>query len=200
MNRSRKLLFASAIFGAAIFGSTDVNAAEVNVGATMSASATVTVTKNADIDFGGLDFDATHVGTVELGPDGNVALGGGSAGLALSGSPNAAEIAVTSVLGTIEITCETTGVIGDGAVDLNITPVVWDVSSAATYATAANTCGGLGVGAVAIDTSVTNNPTAYIGGLLTIGNNVLNGATGGATPFNTTTGGGDPITFRFVYQ
>ena len=198
MIRSRKLLLAAALLGTATLGLAPAHATDIDVDATMTASAAVTVVKNADLDFAGIDFVAAHSGTVELGPDGNAALGGGSVNLTLTGTPTAAELAVTSAAGIIDITCDATGVIGDGTTDLTMTTVVWD-TSATTYAGASNTCAGLGAGTVSIDTGVTNNPTLFIGAELTIGANVLTGSSG-AVPFDTSTGGGDPITFRLVFQ
>lgn len=198
MKRSSRLLAAASLAGLIAFGTSNVYATDMDVDATMTASAAVTLTKQSDLDFGGIDFVAVHNGTVELGPDGNAALGGGPAGLTLTGTPAAAQIDVTSSAGIIDVTCETTGVIGDGTTNLTMTTIKWD-TSAATYAAATNTCAGLGAGAVSIDTGTTNNPSLYIGAELTIGANVLNGSSG-STPFNTSTGGGNPVTFRFVFQ
>lgn len=200
MNRSQKLLLLASLSCALGFGvSQSVNATDIDVDATMTASVAVTVVKNSDIDFGGIDFVPVHNGTVELGPDGNAATGGGSNGLTLTGTPTAGELAVTGNGSVLEITCDATGVIGDGSTDLNITTVVWDTSNAAAYGAAANTCAGLGLGVQTIDTGVTANPVIYVGAELTIGANAL-ATSSGSTPFDTSTGGGDPITFRFVYQ
>ena len=198
MNRSRKLLLAAAMAGTAMFAANPAQSTDVDVDATMTASAAVSVVKNADLDFGGIDFVAAHSGTVELGPDGNAALGGGATNLTLTGTAAAGELAITSGAGTIEVTCDATGVIGDGSTDLTMTTIVWDTTAAA-YGAASNTCGGLGVGAVALDTGASPNPTIFIGAELTIGANDLNGSSGG-TPFDTSTGGGDPVTFRMVFQ
>ncbi len=199
MKRSRKLLLTATICGAVGFGVMDAKATDVDVDATLTASAAVAIAKSADIDFGGVDFVGGHSGTLELGPDGNIALGGGSLNLTLTGTPTAAQLDVTSAVGTIEITCDATAIIDDAAsTALTLTTVKWD-PTAATYGAAANTCGGVGVGAVAIDTAVSNNPSLYIGAELTINNNDLNGSSGG-TPFDTSTGTGDPITFRVVFQ
>jgi len=200
MNRSRKLLFAAAIFGTAIFGSTQANATDIDVSATMTASAAVTVANNANIDFGGIDFVAgANSGTLELGPDGNAAAGGGSVNLTPTGTATAGLLNVTSNAGTIEVSCDATAIISDGTRALNITAVVWDQSAAAAYGAATNTCAGLGAGAVAINTAVTNDPAINIGAELTIGANALDGS-GGGTPYDTATGTGDPISFRLVFQ
>ena len=199
MNGSRKLLLAAAIFGAAIFGSTGADATDIDLAATLTASAAVTVANNSDLDFAGVDFTAgAHSGTLELGPDGNVAAGGGSVNLTPTGTGAAGELAITSAAGVIDITCDQTAIIDDGTTALNITAVVWDTATAA-YGAASNTCSGLGNAAVSIDTGGTNNPTLYVGAEVTIGANVLD-ATSGSTALDTATGTGNPITFRLVYQ
>ena len=198
MKKSQKLVLLATIACFTGFGFNVAQATDIDVTATMTASAAVTVANSSNIDFGGIDFTGAHSGTLELGPDGNVALGGGSANLTLTGASTAGQLDVTSSAGTIEVTCDATAVIGDGTQDLNITTIVWD-TSAATYGAASNTCGGLGVGAVAIDTGASNDPSLFVGAELTIGANEL-AASSGSTPFDTSTGGGDPITFRLVFQ
>lgn len=198
MNRSRRLLLAAAIFGAATFGSTHVNATDVDIDATLTVSAAVSVVKDADLDFGAIDFVAVHNGDLQVGPDGNAALTNVPAGLTLTGTPVAGQMTITSGAGIIDVTCDAAAVIGDGSTDLAITEVKWDVS-AATYGAAANTCGGLGLGVISLDTGATANPIIYIGAQLVIGANALVGSSG-STPFDTSTGGGDPITFRMVFQ
>ncbi len=198
MRMSQKFALLATIACFTGFGFYSAEATDIDLSATMTASAAVTVANASNIDFGGIDFTAAHSGTVELGPDGNAALGGGSTNLALTGTPAAGQLDVTSSSGTIEVTCDAAAVIGDGTQDLAVTTIVWD-TSAATYAGATNTCGGLGVGAVAIDTGVSNDPSIFVGAELTVGGNEL-AASSGSTPFDTATGGGDPITFRFVFQ
>ena len=197
INRQKFALLAT-ITCIAGFGLNSAEATDIDVTATMTASAAVTVANSANLDFGGIDFVTAHSGTVELGPDGNAALAGGAANLTLTGVPAAGQLDVTSSAGTIEVSCDATAVIGDGSTDLTITEIKWDVT-AVNYATAANTCAGLGTSAVAIDTGVSNDPSILVGAELTIGSNALNGSSG-STPFDTSTGGGDPVTFRFVYQ
>lgn len=198
MNRSHKLLLLASLSCAIGFGFNSANATDIDVTATMTASAAVTVANNANLDFGGIDFITAHSGTVELGPDGNAVLGGASANLTLTGATTAGELAVTSVSGTLEVSCDATAVIGDGSTNLTITEVKWD-TTATDYGSATNTCAGLGTTPVAIDTAVVTSPTIYVGAELTITSNQLNGSSG-STPFDTSTGGGNPVTFRFVYQ
>ena len=200
MKGSSRLLLGTAICGIVGLSVINANATDIDVTATMTASAVVNVVNTSNIDFGGIDFAAGHIGTVELGPDSNAALGGGSVNLTLTGTPTAGQLDVTEAAGIIDITCDATAIIDDGAAGpLNLTTVVWDVSNAATYAGAANTCAGLGAGTVSINVGVTPNPSLFVGAELTIPNNALNGSSG-STPFDTATGTGDPITFRIVFQ
>lgn len=194
MTRSRRLLLAATVCGAMVFGGMQAMATDVDIDATLTATAAVTVNKVSDLDFGTIDFTASHIGNIQLGPDGNRALSGAT-NLTLSGSGAAAQIDVTSSSGTIDITCDATGIIDDGTQALSISTVVWD-TSAATFGAAANTCAGLGTGAVSVATA---NPSIYIGAQLDIGTDELL-ASSGSTPFNTSTGTGNPVTFRFVYQ
>ncbi|MGH1457077.1 MAG: hypothetical protein ACRBDI_09870 [Alphaproteobacteria bacterium] len=199
MVKSQKILLLATIASFAGFGFNSVNATDIDVDATMTASAAVSVAKSADLDFGGIDFVAVHSGVVQLGPDGNAALVG-PVGLTLTGTPAAGQLDVTSSAGTILVSCDATAIIDDGATPLSVTEVVWDETATDyTTAAAANTCGGVGVGAGSIDTGVSNNPSIFIGAELTIGSNVLNGSSG-ATPFDTSTGTGNPVTFRLVFQ
>ncbi len=197
MKRSSKLLMATTVSGAVLLGAITAQATDIDVDATMTASAAVSVTKNADLDFGGIDFTAGHIGVVQVGPDGNAALSGDT-NLTLTGSTAAGDLSIASTSGIIDITCDATAIIDDGTTPLSISEVKWDVSTA-TYGAAANTCAGLGTSAVSIDTSSSNNPTILVGAELTIGTDDLL-TSSGSTAFDTSTGTGDPVTFRMVFQ
>jgi len=202
MFRSSKLLLAAAVCGAIGFGAMQANATDVTIPATMTASGAVVIAGQTGLDFASLDFAAVHSGVFELGPDGNVGFSTGPVGLTPTGTPVAGQIQITDTTNTLDITCEATGVISDGVRDVNITEVKWDAAAVApTYAAAANTCGGLGVGVISIDTSIlaNNNPVLNIGAQLTMAANILNGSSG-STAFDTATGNGDPIVFRIVVQ
>ena len=196
MNRSSKLLMATAICGVIGFSAVKSNATDIDVDATMTASAAVSVTKSADLDFGGIDFVTGHAGDVVVGPDGAAALSGAT-NLTLTGSTTAGQLDILSTLGTIDISCDATAIIDDGSTPLSISEIKWDIT-AATYAGATNTCAGLGTSA-SVDTGANNNPSIYIGATLTVASNELNGSSG-STPFDTSTGTGDPVTFRMVFQ
>ena len=164
---SRKLLLTSALCATVGFYSFNASATDVDVDATLTASAAVTLVKDSDMDFAGIDYAAGHTGTMELEPDSTVSFSVGPTNMTASGTPAAGQISITSAANTIDVTCDATGVISDGTRDVNITEVKWDVS-ATTYALAANTCGGLGVGAVSLDTGASPNPVLYIGSQLDI--------------------------------
>lgn len=201
MKRSSKLLVAGFVLTFAGLGIYDAYATDIDVEASVSASVAVTATKNADMNFGALDFGAAQIGLLELGPNGVVGFNAAPPvnNITASGTPTAGEIAITSAAGNIDVTCETGGILSDGTRTLTLQAVKWGVSAAATYTAAANTCAGLGTGPVTLNTTATPNPTIYIGAQLDV---PLNGLTGssGSTPYNTSTGAGDPVTFRIVYQ
>lgn len=203
MVKSKNFLLVAALCGAVGFGAMSVkhaNATDVDIDATLTASAAVTIASSVNIDFASLDFAGTHSGVMELGPDGNIGFSTGPVGLTPVGTPVAGNIQVTDTTNTLDITCDATAIISDATTDLTITEVKWDTAAVLpTYAAATNTCGGLGTGPILIDTSVgaNNNPLITIGAQLTIGSDVLNGSSG-STPFDTSTGNGDPITFRIV--
>jgi len=171
MVRTSRLLLSAAVCGIIGFGAIQAQAEDVDIEATLSASPALTIGTVTDMDFASLDFAATHSGTITYGPDGVAALT--ATGLTSSGSPVAGEIPITESLATLDITCDATATISDGSVDLTIDQVVWDLA-ANDYATAAaaNTCAGLGGTPVAVDTTVNNDPTIYVGARLVVGSDV----------------------------
>lgn len=197
MKRSSKLLLAASAFGVLGLSVANVNATDVDITATLTASAAVTVANNSNFDFGVFDYASGHIGVYELGPDGNGAFTS-QTNLTATGTNTAGELAITSLTGTIDITCDATAIISDGTRALTITEVKWD-TTAATYGAATNTCAGIGSGSVTIDTAVSNSPTISVGAQLTVGNDALLSSSG-SVAYDTATGTGDPITFRIVYQ
>lgn len=200
MKRSSKLLVAGLTLSAVSFGIYDVYATDIDIEGTVSVSAAVTAAKASDLDFGALDFGAAQIGLLNVGPNSVGAFAAAPVvnNITASGNPTAGEISVTSAAGIIDVTCDTGGVVDDGTRQLNIQGVKWDTTTA-TYTAAAHTCAGLGTSPVSINTTTSPNPVLYIGAQLNIPLNALNGS-GGSTPYNTTTGLGDPVTFRIVYQ
>ena len=197
MKRSSKLLLAASVFGVLGLGVASVNATDIDLTATLTASAAVTVANNSNFDFGVFDYSAGHIGVYELGPDGNGTFTS-QTNLTATGTNTAGQLAVTSLSGTIDITCDATAIISDGTRALTLTEVKWDVT-AATYGAASNTCAGIGTSSVTIDTATTASPTLFVGAQLTIASNALNSSSG-SVAYDTGTGSGSPITFRIVYQ
>lgn len=201
MNKSRKLLLLTALSGALGLGlyANSSHATDIDVDASLVAGVAVSLTKNADMDFGGVDFvTGAHNGNLELGTDDAVVLSGGPTGLTLTGTPASGSVTINSATGTVDVSCEATGAVGDGTRTMPLSSIKWD-TAATTFALATNTCGGLGVGAVAVNTTATPNPILLIGAQLDVAANALDGSVGG-TPYDTSTGGGDPVTFRVVFQ
>lgn len=201
MMKSRKLLLSTAVLALAGITAFAVpsKAADVDVDASFVASVAITINKTTDMDFGAVDYVATsNVGAVVLAPSGARTLSGAT-DITLSGSGAAGEIDVSSTSGTIDVTCDATGIVDDGTRQLTISEVKFNFS-ATTYADVTNTtCAGLAGGAGSIDTGANNDPTIFIGGTLTIGAGDLDSSVGG-TPYSTTNPAGDPVSFRVVYQ
>ncbi len=198
MMKIKKLLLGAAVCGVVGFFTIPANAIDVEIDATLAISSAFTVASTTNIDFASIDFAASHSGVIQYGPDGNSAVISG-AGLTPSGSPVAGQISITESAATLDISCDASAMISDGAMEVDISEIVWDTAAVApTYAGAANTCSGLGAGVVSIDTSIVanNNPVLNIGAELSFDADEL---TGSAT-LDTSTGNGDPITFRIVVQ
>ena len=200
INKSRKLLLLTALAGAVSLGfhANQSNATDVDVDASLIAGVAVSLTKNADMDFGGVDFvTGAHNGDLQLGTDDAVLLAGGAAGLTLNGAPASGSVTVNSATGTVDVSCDATATVEDGTRTLPISAVAWDTTAVA-FTLASNTCAGLGAGAVAVNTTATPNPVILIGAQIDIAANALDGSVGG-TPYDTTTSA-DPVTFRVVFQ
>ena len=176
-----------------------VKATDIDLSATVVAAVAITLTPVTNLDFGAIDFTTgAHNGDVELGSDGSIALAGGAAGLVLSGTPSAGQFTIGSTANDVDISCDATAVVGDGTRNLTLSVIKYD-TTAGTFAGTTNTCTGLGNVISTIDTGATPNPNIFVAANLNIPANALDGSLGG-TPYDTATGGGDPVTFRVVFQ
>lgn len=199
MINTSRLLLSAAVCGIIGFGAIQANAADVDVGGTLSTSPSLNIAPPVDFDFASVDFAAIHSGAVTYGPDG-VADDSGATGINASGTPVPGQISITEGTETLDVSCDLTATLTDaGGVEITVSEIVWDIAAVApNYAAAANTCGGLGAGVVSIDTTVDTNPVINIGAELTFDSNEL--VPSGSSTYDTSTGTGDPITFRIVVQ
>lgn len=173
-------------------------AATEDVDATLNTRQALSLTKNNDMDFGDVDYEATHTGTIRLGTDGNVALNAATGLTIPTGSTgNAADIDVSGDnASTIEISCETGGTLADSSsntLTLQATEVAIDTGVAFGSGSA---CAGVGTTSTTVDLSANNNPTILIGGEVDLSSNAI--AT--TDTYTSTNAGGDPVTVSVTYQ
>lgn len=162
------------------------------------ASAQVSISSLADMDFGAVDFATVYSGSVRLATNGDVTVTG--SGLVLSSGGNAGHLRVdTPLTGIIDIRCATSGtLVSPSATSLTISNVEIAVNSGQAYSDGEE-CFGSGLGdavAESIDLDSLPTPNIYIGGEI-----VIPGAI--TLPPNrtySTSGSGTPITLSIVVQ
>lgn len=168
-------------------------AAQQNIGATLDARPALSISDSEDMNFGIVEFAATHSGDIRLGTNGTVTLNNG-VGLVAYGTTQAGSITISSNGTTgMEVSCETSGTISDG-VGNNLALSSIQVSAAVGGAAfgAATACAGIGTTPLGLANTVT---TVYIGGAIAgLNNNLVD------TTYNTSNVGGDPVTVQVVYQ
>lgn len=173
---------------------TAVQAADQDVDASITTRAAISLTKNFDMVFGSVDYDAVHSGTIRLATNGAVDLVG-AAGLTMGGTPNAGDVSISGDgASNVEVSCETGGTLTDGGANtltLSATEIVMDVGVGPALGTA---CAGLGVGPIVHTLDGTDK--VLIGGSLDTTADAIDTSTG----YSTGNVGGDPVTVRVVYQ
>ncbi len=196
MFNSKKLLLTAVVGGLVGMTAISAQATDIDVDATLNTREAVSLTKNTDMDFGTIEYAAVHSGTLQLGSNGTPVLNA-PIGLTLDATGSTAgDITINHTAGTVEVTCEVGGTLDDGSANtITLQSVGFDVNTGAAFGAMANTCGGLGVGPVSVDTTALPNPQILIGGELDLNGSVI--VAGGPT-YSTTTGG-DPVTFRVIF-
>lgn len=184
---------AGLMFGAA----QNVMAADVDVDASIITRAAISLTKNTDMDFGAVDYDAAHGGSIQLGTDGTVILTGAT-GLTLGAAgttPGDVDVSGDGA-STIEISCDTGGTLTDGGANtLTLSSVEFTTAAGGAPGTGTS-CAGLGTTPGTVDLAVTATPTILMGGTLDVTGNAI----AAAATYSTASAGGDPVTLRVVYQ
>ncbi len=193
MTKTTKLLAAAAAAATTLAGI--AFAVDQDVEADAEFRAALTTTLNNDIDFssnGVIEFAGTPAGTdlVEMGSDGNITY----QGVAFSG-PATGQVGDFSMNGdgssVVEISCEATATLENSAQTVTMDQVQFAVNTGAAFG-AGTACAGLGSSPGSHTLTGTDN--VLVGGRL-VGNGAI---TDGV--YSTTTGGGDPATFRVLYQ
>ena len=195
MFRKNLLLGTSLGFLALVSAVGTAQATDVDVDASITTRAAISLTKNTDMAFGNVDYAATHGGSIQLGTDGSVGLSGAT-GLTLSGgTTTAGDIDVSGDgASVVEISCETGGVLAEtGGNTLTLSAVEY-TTGAGTTPGGATACAGLGTTPSTVDLS----STVLMGGTIDVTGNAI--AASGTYTTTDTGNGGDPVTLRVVYQ
>ncbi len=159
--------------------------------------AQITLTKNSDIFFGSLDYDATHSGTLQLGTDNNITLIGGS-GIAHDGSSTVGSITAGGTpADVIEVKCTATGnmKLQGSSMSVQNTEIAIDSGVAFGSGFACQGVRNNNPPATTVDLAVNPSPVILIGGETIIPANGL--ASGTYVTFGQ---GTSPITIRVIFQ
>ena len=197
MNKVNFLAFGVAM-GVLAFAASPSFAADVDVDASITTKAAVALTKNTDMNFGTVEYDVAHTGTIELGTDGNAGLAAGSTGMTLSGTPTAGDVDVSGDGASIvDISCETGGTLTDGGANtLTLSAVEISTAAGGAAAGAGTACAGLATAAASVDLAVTATPKILMGASIDVTADGIDGS----FDYDTANAGGDPVTLRVVYQ
>jgi len=174
------------------------HAVDVTVGAAVNMRAVISATKGQDMNFGNIDYDPNHTGTIELGTNGALQLASGSSGISLNGgAPSAGDLTISGDgQSTIQISCENGGVLGAGGGHaLPLQNVEFAVDTGRAYG-AGTPCSGLASSSTTIDLASNIAPKILFGGALNVSGNAITYSGN----YSTTNAGGDPVTVRVVYQ
>lgn len=194
---NKKILALGLSAGLLISSAHSVMAADVDIDASIITKAAISLTKNTDMDFGDIEYDAVHSGSIQLGTDGTVILTG-TAGLTLGAAGTTAGDVDISGDGAnvIEISCETGGTLTDGGANTLTLSAVEFTTGAGGVPGTGTACAGLGTTPGTVDLAVTAAPTVLMGGTL----NTTADAIDVDATYDTASAGGDPVTLRVVYQ
>ncbi len=193
---NKKIIALSVTAGCLLGGIQTASALDQDIQASIITKAAIAFSNVVDMDFALVEFAAVHSGDIQLGTNGTVVLSG-TVGLTASGVGAAGSVDISGDgASTIDITCETGGTLTDAGVNsllLSATEITAGVGGAPGTGTA---CGGLGIGPISVDLSVTANPTVLMGGTINVDGNAI--AT--SDTYSTALAGGNPVTLRVVYQ
>lgn len=194
---NKKILSLGLVAGLMMGSAQSAHAIDLDVDASIITRAAISLTKNTDMDFGDVEFDAVHSGNIQLGTDGTVVLAGAT-GLTLGAAPTTAGDIDVSGDGAsdIEISCETGGTLTDGGANTLTLSAVEFTTAAGGAPGTGTACAGLGVAPAVVDLAVTATPTILMGGTL----DTTADAIDVSATYDTAAVGGDPVTLRVVYQ
>ena len=178
-------------------GATAAYAATVQVDANANFRAAIALFKNTDMEFNTIETAAAPAGgdTAVLATDAGIDYTGNFSG-AGTGTEGNVDITAGTDGATIDIFCETSGTLTDGAgssIDVVSTEVVMETGVGPG---AGSACAGLATAAVSPVLNLTTNNTILMGG-------TIDGATAASfvnAAHSTTNSGGDPVQLDVQYQ
>jgi hypothetical protein len=194
---NKRILMGAAI--ALILGAlpySSANAIDQEVEASINAKTALALTKNADMNFGIVEFVATHSGTIRLGTNGTIDLTL-PVGITMDGTPAAGDVDISASDGSsnVEISCDTGGTLAEPGADtltLSATEISMDVGDAGGAAD--DVCAGVGVSPFVHTLDGTDK--ILVGGSIVVDGNDI----GASAAYSTTTGAGVGMTLRVLYQ
>lgn len=167
-------------------------AADTDLDASIVTRQAITLTEVSNLDFGTVDYAAVHSGSVILGTNGIVSVTG--SGLTSKGSPTAGNIQFSGDgSSTVEIACENSAILSDGNGNALALSAVEFSTTGGQAAGAGTPCGGLGIVSDTLDLAINPVATLLVGATLDANIN-------SAANYTTAQAGGNPVTFRVVYQ
>ena len=153
-------------------------------------------TRNADLNFGVIDFASSHAGNLELGTNGILDVSAG--GLAADSNAQAGSFTITSPeTGVITIKCTASGRMQLGNLDLpiNDTEVAINIGQPFGQGTACQGIRESDQPAAVIDLSLTPTPNILIGGRVDISSNELTSGT-----YDTSAIGGQAVILNIIVE
>jgi hypothetical protein len=178
------------------FTSTVANAIDVEMGGSITAQSALTAGTITDLDFGVVEYAATHSGTIQLGTNGAITFDTPVGLTAGGGTPNAGSVTISGDTGaTVDVSCDTSATLDDGAAGAALTLSGIEVTAGAGAAyDGAGTFDCAGVATASIDgaTLTGGSITLLVGGAIDLGGLDASGTYNSAN--------GTTFTLRVVYE
>lgn len=160
-----------------------------------SAHAQISLTKTSDMFFGVVEYDAAHDGRVRLGTNGALTSTGTGFVVSGVGIPGQVEISATPA-DVVEVKCDRNGIMtlptGERITFNNVEGVI-DSGVAYGSATRCDRVGGRRAPIAVVDIAVNSSPTVLLGGQARI-RSLASGV------YDSSNGGGRPVTVRVIFQ
>lgn len=160
--------------------------------------AQVTISSISDMDFGLIEFAASHNGSIRLGTNGDVTVTGSGMVSDMSGAAGQVRV-LTPNTGLVEVKCSTSGQLFDAtATTLTITNIEIAVNTGVAFSSGI-ACDGTNPAdsvVTVLDMDVLSDPDIFLGGDISVSGPL----TLPTDKVYSTSGGGTPVTISLVVQ